>query len=439
MSLVWSIVIESLSWIELRGLNEDSALIKTVKQLKVDDREQFEEARHYIYETVRRLNALDFLIDMALSPRNMGDLKVGLRSFLRFYTYLVHYGGGSLSRAHELVAYTRGILGKNDFEEVKDVPDMIPLLSIPFDEVSTVQRFAYKYFHPSWYVSYLFNEFGENKTRNLIRYTEYPDYLRLNTLKAGTSSLDHLFDEGYQLRAVPKLSHTYRILDGDGLTGTAGYNNGDFIIQDKASILVGEVAAPKPGDLVLDVCAAPGIKTSHMAQMMENKGRIISVDDDKRRLVSWRKIMDQLGVECAESINADATKNDKLPEIEADLVTVDPPCTSTGLFHKTPSNKWRLTEQSTETMAEIQKKILWNSAQRLKDGGSLVYSTCSITVEENEGVVQSLLDRDPSYRLVEPSIRIGEPGLRGMKEAQRLYPYKHECNGFFVAKLVKGI
>lgn len=439
MSLVWSIVIESLSWIELRELNEDSALIKTVKQLKVDDREQFEEARHYIYETVRRLNALDFLIDMALSPRNMGDLKVGLRSFLRFYTYLVHYGGVSLSRAHELFAYTRGILGKNDFEEVKDVPDMIPLLSIPFDEVSTVQRFAYKYFHPSWYVSYLFNEFGENKTRSLIRYTEYSDYLRLNTLKAGVSSLDHLFDEGYQLRAVPELSHTYSILEGDGLTGTAGYNNGDFIIQDKASILVGEVADPKPGDLVLDVCAAPGIKTSHMAQMMKNTGRIISVDDDKRRLVSWRKILDQLGVECAESIHADATKNDKLPEIEADIVTVDPPCTSTGLFHKTPSNKWRLTEQSAETMAEIQKKILWNSAQRLKDGGSLVYSTCSITVEENEGVVQSLLDRDPSYRIVEPSIRIGEPGLRGMNEAQRLYPHKHECNGFFVAKLVKGI
>ena len=90
-------------------------------------------------------------------------------------------------------------------------------------------------------------------------------------------------------------------------------------------------------------------------------------------------------------------------------------------------------------MARLQRRILWNSAQYLKAGGTLVYSTCSITVEENEKVVQSLLDECSDMRLVEPSPRIGVAGLRGMDEAQRLYPYKHASDGFFIAKLVKDI
>ena len=90
-------------------------------------------------------------------------------------------------------------------------------------------------------------------------------------------------------------------------------------------------------------------------------------------------------------------------------------------------------------MAKLQKRILWNAADRLKPGGTLVYSTCSIMAEENEEVVQSLLDRSPEFRLVEAPPRIGDHGLRGMNEAQSLYPHKHQCNGFFIAKLVKDI
>ena len=145
--------------------------------------------------------------------------------------------------------------------------------------------------------------------------------------------------------------------------------------------------------------------------------------------------MKKLGVKNTKSIQADATNLCKMPEIDADIVLVDPPCTSTGVFHKNPSNKWRLNLRSIETMSTLQKKILWNSSRRLSMGGTLVYSTCSITIEENENVVQSLLDRDPEFKLVDSKPFIGEQGLMGLNKAQRFYPHKHKCNGFFIAKL----
>jgi 16S rRNA (cytosine967-C5)-methyltransferase len=438
LSHVWDLAIESLSWIELRRLNEDAAIRKTVKQLRINDKESVDSARELVYETVRRQNAIDFLIEEALEPERLGELKIGLRSYLRLYTYLVHFSEDSLLQANELVEYASRLFEKRDLKKVRHLPDLIPLMSIPYNEITDTQRLAYKYFHPTWYVSYLYNEFGENMTENLIKPVEYPNYIRVNTIKE-TSKIDILYDQGFQLVPEQDLINTYRLLDDEGVTKTESYQKGFFIRQDKASILVGEVANPKPNDIVLDVCAAPGIKTSHLAQIMGNTGRIISVDYDERRLKSWKILIDRLGVENAEPVLADASKPYSLPDVEADLVVVDPPCTGTGLLHKSPSSKWRLTPRSIDNMARLQKRILWNSADHLKEGGILVYSTCSITVEENEDVINSLLERAPEYKLVESSPRIGEPGLKGMDEAQRLYPYKHACNGFFIAKLVKGI
>ena len=437
--MLWTLSIESLSWIELERLNEDAAIRKTVKQLRINDKKLVEEAKRLVYETVRRQNAIDFLIEEALEPNNLSSLKIGLRSFLRLYTYLVHYSGESLALAYELVDHVIGLFGKKDYREIESMPDIIPSMTIPFDSISDTQRLAYTYFHPSWYVTHLFNEFGEETTEKLIKEVDYPNYLRINTLKDTSFTLEHLYEKGFQLVAESKLPDTYRLLDDERITETSEYRDGQFIIQDKASILVSEVAHPEPDDVVLDVCAAPGVKTSHLAQLMQNTGRIISVDYNPRRLKNWQHLMNFLGVTNAEAVQADASKPDALPDVEADVVVVDPPCSGTGLFLKTPSSKWRLTPHSVDNMARLQKRIIMNSAKCLKPGGTMVYSTCSITVEENEEVVQSLLEKMPDMRLVEPTPRIGVAGLEGMNEAQRLYPYKHASDGFFIAKLVKDI
>mgnify|MGYP000159064096 CR=1 FL=1 len=122
-------------------------------------------------------------------------------------------------------------------------------------------------------------------------------------------------------------------------------------------------------------------------------------------------------------------------KVDADLVILDPPCTSTGAFGKSPSTKWRLTKNSIRNMAKIQWMMLNQCAERVGEGGLLIYSTCSITLEENEMLIERFLKWHPDFSLVEASPRIGLPGLRGQLKCQRLYPHLHHCNGFFVAKL----
>jgi len=145
-----------------------------------------------------------------------------------------------------------------------------------------------------------------------------------------------------------------------------------------------------------------------------------------------------MGVKTAAPVIADARK--PLPiNLSADLVVLDPPCTSTGTFSKVPSAKWRLTKRSILGMAKFQWEMLDQCAEYVKEEGFLVYSTCSITVEENEMLIEKFLSWHPEFKLVEASPRIGLPGLRGQTKCQRLYPHIHDSNGFFVAKLLRKL
>jgi 16S rRNA (cytosine967-C5)-methyltransferase len=188
--------------------------------------------------------------------------------------------------------------------------------------------------------------------------------------------------------------------------------------------------------VVLDICAAPGAKTTYLAQLMQNRGFIYSVDYSKRRMNVWKNEVAHMGVEVATPIIADACHSPPL-RIEADIAILDPPCTSTGAFGKLPSAKWRLTRRSVDKMAEIQWQMLNSIAENVKPGGTLFYSTCSITVEENEMLIERFLKWHTEFSLTEITPKIGLSGLRGLEKCQRLYPYIHECNGFFIAKLSK--
>jgi 16S rRNA (cytosine967-C5)-methyltransferase len=249
--------------------------------------------------------------------------------------------------------------------------------------------------------------------------------------------LERLDAEGVSLEKVELLRHAYKVTGAaQPLTCTRSFQEGLFYIQDKASVFAAEVADPKPGMRVLDVCAAPGAKTTYLAQLMQNQGLLCSVDYSFRRMQVWRREVSRMGVEIAEPVIADACVS--LPfALEADVVVLDPPCTSTGVFAKQPSAKWRLTSGSIEKMASIQQQMISRCAETVKVGGVLTYSTCSITVEENELVVEGFLEGHPDVSLVEITPKLGVPGLRGLDRCQRLYPHIHGSNGFFIAKLLR--
>jgi 16S rRNA (cytosine967-C5)-methyltransferase len=438
----WTLAIETLSWIELQRLGERLALNRAAKQLGIKDPKAIGLAHRLVSETLRKKNYIDFLLNLTLAPRSLNDFKLGPRAFLRLYVHETKMTNEPYEKAAKIARMGRSIL---DWRELNDVEEVLgSILSINPDSalkgLDEVEKVGLLTYHPPWFVKYCFRILGRQEAlRFLEKATEIPPtYVRLNTLKAPEEmALKKIEAEKIVMEKVQQLKHTFRLVQSKkALTRTQSFRQGFFYLQDKASCLAAEISDPKAGTTVLDVCAAPGAKTTYLAQLMENRGEIISVDYSKRRIKVWKGETERMGTKIASPIVADARK--PLPlNLLADLVILDPPCTSTGTFGKTPDAKWRLTKRSILGMAKIQGEMIEHCAEYTKKGGFLVYSTCSITVEENEMVIEKFLKLHPEFKLVDTAPWIGLSGLRGLTKCQRLYPHIHECNGFFVAKLIK--
>jgi len=443
----WMLAIEALSWMEKERVSERLALARTVKQLDISDVDALRLAHGLVCETVRRRNMIDRFINEVLKPKALSDFPFGVQSFLRFYVYQTRVAKNwdkvDLEEAKNLAGLARSILGWRTLQPVEPYLGLLltESLNVVFKGVGDEERVGLLTYHPTWFVRYCFRLFGRREALAFLEASAKtpPTYIRLNTIKGSEEEiLKRLEEEKVKVEKVEGIRHAYKVLAAkQPLTRTKSFHEGLFYIQDKASCYAAEVADPKPGMIVLDVCAAPGAKTTYLAQLMQNRGVIYSVDYSRRRMGVWKNEVARMGVSIAEPIIADACN--PLPvAVEADMVILDPPCTSTGAFAKIPSAKWRLTARSAEKMAEIQWQMLENSAEKLKPGGALVYSTCSITVEENEMLIERFLKWHTEFQLAEITPKIGLPGLRGLTKCQRLYPHIHECNGFFIAKLLKS-
>ncbi|MCD6446348.1 RsmB/NOP family class I SAM-dependent RNA methyltransferase [Candidatus Bathyarchaeota archaeon] len=443
----WSLAIETLSWMEMQKLNERLALAKTTKQLGIRDPNVVRYAHKLVYETVRRRNFIDKFINNVLKPHGLSEFKLGVQAFLRLYVYQTRIAKNwvkiDVKEAGNIARLARSILGWQTLQKVEKTLGLL-LTENPssiLKDVDDEEKIALLTFHPTWFVRYCFKLFGRKEALNFLEADIYspPTYIRINTIKASEEAIiQKLEREGIKTERVEKLKHTYQVIEEkQPLTRTKSFKEGLFYIQDKASCFAAEVADPKPGMTILDVCAAPGAKTTYLAQLMQNSGIIYSMDYSKRRMNVWKTEITRMGVKIAIPIIADACNY--LPfNVKTDIVILDPPCTSTGAFGRLPSAKWRLKRSSVDRMAEIQWKMINNCAEKVKYGGFLIYSTCSITVEENEMLIERFLKRHPEYSLVEINPKIGFPGFRGMKECRRLYPHIHKCNGFFIAKLLKS-
>lgn len=439
----WTLAIETLSWIELQRLGERLALAKTAKQLGIDDSKVLGLAHKLVFETLRRQNLIDAVINSVLTPQSLSDFKMGTKAFLRLFTYETKLKESDFQKAALIARTGRSVLGWPELNEVEETLGKI--LSVEVEDIirrasDDDEKVALQTYNPTWFVRYCFHMLGRSEALKFLESTSEttPTYLRLNTLKDSEERiLKQLEGEGANVEKVPKLKHAFRLLGSKTpLARTQSFREGLFYVQDKASCLAAEVANPSRGMDVLDVCAAPGAKTTYIAQLMKNKGSVYAVDYSRRRMNIWRHEVERMGLEITTPIVADACS--PLPlKLEADLVVLDPPCTSTGTFGKAPSAKWRLTKRSVAHMAEVQWRMLNNCAEYVKQGGFLVYSTCSITLQENEMLIERFLKWHPNFALTETVPKIGFDGFRGLSQCQRLFPHLHQCNGFFVAKMVR--
>ncbi len=430
----------------MQRLSEHIALAKTIKQLEETNSNAIRYAYGMVIETTRRRNLIDKFVNTVITPKKIGEFNLGVQAFLRLYVYQTrvakNWGKYNLQEAQNIASLARSILGWKTLSDVEQYLGFLltrqlqPILEDSDDE----ERLSLETYQPSWFVKYCINLLGSEEAVPFLHASNIPPptYIRLNTLKASHEEiLQKLAQEGVKLEKAEPLQDTYKVLElKQPLNTLESSKLGLFYIQDKASCFAAQAAAPKPGSKIFDVCAAPGAKTTYLAQLMQNQGSIVSVDFSKRRMKTWRQEVNYMGVTIADAVTADARL--PLPLIgEVDLVVLDPPCTSTGVFAKQPSAKWRLSQKSIENMAEVQQQMIDNCASKVTQGGYLTYSTCSITVEENEMVIERFLKEHPDFHFVEISPELGVPGMRGLTQCRRLYPHLHECNGFFIAKLQK--
>jgi 16S rRNA (cytosine967-C5)-methyltransferase len=225
-----------------------------------------------------------------------------------------------------------------------------------------------------------------------------------------------------------------------------GFREGLFTIQDESSQLAAIFLAPLTGERVLDLCAAPGGKTTHLAQLMNNRGTIVACDTAMRRIALIEENARRLGITIITPLHRNAPKTlsesdrDPLAADRFDRVLVDAPCSGLGVLRRNPEGKWWKTQADITERASLQKEILLNAAGHLKDGGTLLYAVCSTAPEENEEVVADFLSKRHDFMLED--LRTLFPAYEELFTKEgffRSWPHRQGMDGFFAARLKKRI
>ncbi len=304
-----------------------------------------------------------------------------------------------------------------------------------------------RYSHPSWIIDKWIKQLGISETESLAKaMSEHPpNTLRVNTLRITRSALlARLAAEGISAEATRFSPHGLHVTSRIPLAALPGFREGLFTIQDESSQLAAIFLAPLAGERVLDVCAAPGGKTTHLGQLMENQGAILAGDTASRKLALIEENARRLGISVITTVHLDAVKplQDSSPDFARgtffDRVLVDAPCSGLGVLRRNPEGKWWKSPADVAELASRQRAILRNSAQLVKNGGTLLYAVCSTTPEENEEVVADFLSKHPDFVLEDlKTLFPAYAELCTETGLFRSWPHRHTMDGFFAARLRK--
>jgi 16S rRNA (cytosine967-C5)-methyltransferase len=296
--------------------------------------------------------------------------------------------------------------------------------------------------HPLWLVQRWIKEMGVEETLKICKFNNQISSLtlRTNTVKINQKDLIEKL-RGVELRPFPTtFSEEGIVLQDPPPTSELPFlKEGLYIIQDEASQLVTSILDPKPGERILDACAAPGGKTTHMAQKMENWGEIYALDLSKGKLDLIEEMCQRLGIKIVRTIKANAVQPLPIPKgMMFDRILADVPCSGFGTLRRNPDLKWRRGEKDIKRLSGLQFSILSNLSVYVKEGGVLIYSTCTVFHEENEDGVEKFLEEHPEFKLDRMDKVLPEkchPFIRN--RYFKTFPPEDEMDGFFVARLIK--
>jgi len=329
--------------------------------------------------------------------------------------------------------YVNGVL-----RNISRNKDNIPY---PDKKSEAVKYLSVKHSHPEWLVEIWIKRFGPAFTEELlINNNQIPDFtIRTNVLKTDPQKLmEELQAKGLKVLKGRYLDEALIIENPSAFTSLDAYKNGHFQVQDESSMLAARILDPRSGELVIDVCSAPGGKTTHIAELMKNKGVVIARDVHEHKIVLINEAAKRLGIDIIKAEIFDASKLDEKYIGKADRVLVDAPCTGLGIIRKKPDIKWTRKAEDKKEITALQKVILKNAAMYIKTGGVIVYSTCTIEKEENIDIIEDFLKNNKDFELDNIQGCVPE----GLREYIRngyieLYPNINRIDGFFIARMIR--
>lgn len=391
-----------------------------------------------VYGTLQYLNQMDWIIGQ-FSSQKIKKIAPWIKNILRMgiyqLMYLDHIPPHAIVNEAVKLAKKYGHAGTVRFVNgvLRSIVRQKDDISYPDIKQDPIAHIAYKYAHPEWLVQAWVKELGIDETISLCKANndKAPLVLRTNTLRTTREALkEQLAAEGVETIASKWTPEGLNVISRFNVRRSETFGKGLFQVQDESSQLVAHLLNPHPDEFIIDSCSAPGGKTTHIAQLMENKGQILAFDIQNNKLSLVAQSTARLGITIVETKRMDAKNLPHDFSAKADRVLVDAPCSGLGIIRRKPDIKWQKDREQLDKLPKLQLEILSRAAECVRPGGCLVYSTCTLNPAENQGVIKSFLNLKPDFQLVLPPAEW--PQEEGMVH---LFPHRHGTDGFFMAKM----
>ena len=394
-----------------------------------------------VHGVLRWQNRLDWVLN-GFSHGNFAKSEINVKNTLRVALYQILFleripHAAAVNEGVEFIKRIRGEKPAGLVNAVlRNIIRNIDGIRYPDPEEDRVQYMAVFYSHPHWMVKRWLERLGQESTERLLTANnERPGmFLRINRLKITPEEFCARLDAQHiSYTRSSFLPHFVRVKTLTGIAQMDLFRNGMFTIQDESAALPCQLLDPHPGQRVIDLCAAPGGKTTNLAEMMKNEGEIVALDKYEAKLNLIRASCERLGVRIADLHAADATTYEAPP---ADRVLLDAPCSGLGTLAKKPDMKWKRELSDVRKLTATQDALLESAARLVKPGGALVYSTCTMEPEENEELITAFLSRHPEFSL-DRADRYLPADVVTPEGYVATFPHLHFMDGSFAVRLVK--
>lgn len=416
------------------------AINKHFKDVKLSNQDRGL-ATEIIYGVIENKYYIDYMIDK-LSKVKTNKMEIYVKILLRMGIYQIMF----LNSISDYAAVNETVnLAKKKNSKVSGFINGILRNVIRQKETigaikvkDDIDYLAIKYSYDKWMIRNWMIHLGREFTEELLEAnSQRPSiYLRTNTLKITRDELiEKLEKQNIKASKVNVVDEAIKVENLKDIENNSLYKDGLFTVQDISSMLVGKVMNPKENSLVLDVCSAPGGKTTHMATLMNNTGQVVSRDIYDHKLKLIKASCKRLNLTNVDVEEYNAMKMDKDSIGKFDYVLADVPCSGLGIIRRKPEIKYKEKEEFRD-LPPIQKKILENASKYVKKGGTLIYSTCTIQDSENIDVINEFLQKNKNFELA-PIDEVKVDLDNQEKGYMKIYPNVHEMDGFFISKLIR--